>query len=220
MFEELEEKSPTVEKKYLLLYTIGSLVLIILTLISVSLDEWYTYCYWNFGLIKASTFIEGSAFRNEQVIADVRADACYGLKYTIELDCPNFCDYPYRFEFGGAFILLSTIIALIVQIFTFFHHLVKLRRPDFKQSNIAILMIVIFLLDFIGFIGYYFISGFVDLKSVDNVQDPDEGVLTQTSSNDPVNFEWKTGMPMYLVLIILQFFLMIFGIIFTRKGFS
>ena len=207
----LLKRSPPINQKYILVYILSSLALIVYSIVSVSMNQWYTYCFWDFGLVKAETILHNSPYKNEDTISDVRVDNCYGLKDTIERECPDFCDFPTRFEFAGAFILICTVISVIIQIFTSFYHFLRYKRRDFKKDNMMCLMIVIFILQFIGFIGYYFMAGFVSLKDV---------TTDQIGAYDANSFEWKAGMGMYISLFILQFGLMIFGLLFTRKGFS
>lgn len=182
-----------------------------MTIISISLEEWFTYCYWNFGLTVASTTLSNSAFKNEQTIADVRKDACHGLKDEIQDECPHFCDFPTRFEIGGALILFVVIISIISQIFSLFYHVLRYRRMDIRFDCIWFLIALSFLLQFIGFIGYYFICGFIGMKSVTD---------KETQKDSPNDFEWKGGLILYTIVWSLQFVLMVFGEIFTRKGFK
>ena len=211
MEEDLIKNSTPVRKLYLLIYIVSSLVLIAMTIVSISLEEWFTYCYWNFGLTKASTILANSAFKNEQTIADVRKDACHGLKEEIQDECPHFCNFPTRLEVAGALILFLTIVSVISQIFSLFYHVVRYRRIDLRFSCIWFLILLTFLLQFSGFLGYYLIGGFVSMDSVTN---------KEFQKDSPNDFEWKAGLIMYTTVLCLQFALMIFGQIFTRKGFK
>jgi hypothetical protein len=205
------KKSTHVRKVYLLIYIISSLLLTALTITTISLEDWFTYCYWDFGLTKASTILKDSAFKNEDTIADVRKDSCHGLKDEIQNECPKFCDYPTRFEVAGALILFVSIVSVIPQVFSMFYHLLRYRRGDFKFRSITCLILLSFCLQFVAFLGYYFISGFVKIDSVSNEK------IQKKSPND---FEWKAGLILYVCLIILQFFLALFGMLITRKGFK
>lgn len=216
----MEEEQPLlkfstpVKKVYLGGYIVASFTLIALTIAAVSLSEWYTYCYWDFGLVRANTFLKNSAFRSEDTISDVRADSCYGLKDTIEDACPDFCKFPLRFELAGALLILLTIVSILSQIFSTFYHFVRYRRLDFKLKSARFLVIFTFTLQFAAFMGYYFIAGFYALKDTKNTKSAD------LQGDETKHFEWKAGMGMYLTLVVLQFLLMIFGLIFTAKGFK
>lgn len=210
--EVLLKVSTPVSKKYLLIYIFSSILLIAFTIVAISLHDWFTYCYWNFGLVRASTFLHNSPFKNEDTISDVRADACYGLKDTTENECGKFCDFPTRFELGGAFILLFTIISVVSQTFTLFYHFLRYKRKDFKLGAIGFLICFTFALQFVGFIGYYFIAGFILIKNVSGHK--------RIGDSLPKDFEWRAGMVIYLILFVLQLGLMIFGLIFTKRGFK
>ena len=205
-------KSPRpVRKLYLLLYIFSAISLIAVTITALSLHEWFTYCYWNFGLVRASTTQKDSAFKNQNTIADVRAGSCYGLKDTIQAECPSFCNFPTRFELGGAFIIILSIISIISQIFSVFYHFLRYKKADFQLSSINFLICFTFSLQFVGYLGYYFIGGFVSLKGTHNIR---------LDSIDPTDFEWKAGNILFVILLVAQFSLMMFGLFFTSKAFK
>ena len=203
--------SSRVSKAFLIGYIVASVCLIALTITTISLERWFTYCYWDFGLTKATTILKDSAFKNEDTIADVRKDSCHGLKDEIQNECPDFCDYPTRIEIAGAIILFVTIVSVISQIFSLFYHILRLRRADFKLKSITCLIILSSCLQLVAFLAYYFISGFVKIDSVSNKK------IQKESPND---FKWKEGLILYTILVCLQFLLAVFGILTTRKGFK
>ena len=205
------KESNRVNKGFLIGYIAANACLIAMTITTISLEKWFTYCYWDFGLTKVKTILKDSAFKNEDTIADVRKDSCHGLKDEIQRECPHFCDYPTRFEIAGAIIMFVTIVSVISQIFCLFYHVLRLRRADFKFRSITCLMVLSACLQLVAFIVYYFISGFINIDSVSNKK------IQKESPND---FEWKGGLILYTCLVCLQFILAVFGILTTRKGFK
>ena len=108
--------------------------------------------------------------------------------------------------------MICTIISVVVQIFTLFYHFLRYKRRDYTHSSMTCLLCTAFTLQFVGFLGYYFIAGFISLKDVNKSQ--------KVGDEDPKDFKWLAGIPIYLSLFILQGGLMLFGLFFTRKGFK
>jgi hypothetical protein len=204
-----ESKAP-VNKLWFSIYMLGSAALVAYTIVAVSLNQWFQYCYWQFGLIHADTFLKNSAFKSEDTISDVRADSCYGLKQTVESECPKFCDFPTYFEFAGFFILTFTILGIICQIFALFYHVLRFRRESVRVRFIVLLQGAPFVLEFVGFIGYYSIGRFYAIESTKDLE---------IQNDRPKDFEWMGGMPIFVSVFVLQLGLMVLGIMKTRKTF-
>lgn len=210
MYIELNLIKKDKSKQVKLIYTFASILTIVLKLTSLNLMSWYTYCWWDFGLISAKSFKHFNNFKNENFIIDVQNDACKSLRSLVNYYCSHFCDKIWDLEnaglamiFLGSFSILFHMLCVSFHIWSYFY-------PSFKFRKIWVWLIFPTLLYFAGFLSFYFVVKPFDIKDFDGVNG---------DSYDRKNFEFLPAFYLAIATVVLDFSVMLYGLIKTLREF-
>lgn len=154
-----------VRKRHHIVFIIASTLLFIGITISLFLHSWVKYCWWDFGLIYASSFTTFTNFENESTISDVNSDSCQSLESFVERNCPDFCSYISGFEIGGGLMVLFSSLSLFFHFFCILFHIWSFFKVQFKFKRIGVLLVLSSACYLVGFFIYICLLKFFDLKN-------------------------------------------------------
>lgn len=132
----------TVRKRHHIVFIVTAVVIIISIAVDLSLHEWFKYCWWDFGLVHASSFTTFTNFDNESTVSDVYSDSCQSLKSLVEDNCPNFCTYLNRIEIGGIFMIIFGTLSLIFYFIIVLFHVWSFFKVAFKFKKIWVFLVL------------------------------------------------------------------------------
>ena len=198
----------SVRKRHHIAHIIISIIVILATSIDMALNTWFSYCWWNFGLARASSFTTFSNLKNESTISDVNSDVCESLRALVEENCPNFCNYINGFEIGGVFMILFGIMSLIFHVICVLFHAWSSFKVEFKFKKIGVFLVLPSCFYIIGIIFY---NGFINFLSIDK---------PNTKTNETRDLEIKFGFYLSIALVPLNLFLSAYGLLKTRIAFT
>ncbi|CAG9310372.1 unnamed protein product [Blepharisma stoltei] len=207
MYREEQFEKPKVAKYHHIIYISASAIIFILIIVDLALNRWFSYCWWDFGLIYAGTFTDFENLQNENSISDVKSDACGSLKGLIEGSCPDFCDYIDDFQSAGAVMVFSGIATLISIAACIFFHFLAFNRSAFRFRVMWVFLIMPTFWYSLGYVIYLGVGKFGDIKSTSSQRFKSE------------NFEMKEGMILAIVVISLNVMLMAYSFIKTKRAF-
>lgn len=186
-------------------YVFASTLIIIMKIIVLSLHEWFKYCWWDFALIYASTFMKFKNFQNESSISDVQNDSCGSIKSLVIDYCPGFCNQVVGFEKAGVTMMFFGIISILLEILCLAFHLWNFFKHSFRFKKIWAVIVMPKFLFALGFAVWYGVTGPYSQKSV--------------ISSEAKDFSLEGGFYLAVCIVCYDFLLMLFGLLRTRKAF-
>ena len=191
------------QKFHIFLYVGSVSVLILFCVIDLALDEWFKYCYWNIGLVNASSW----NYSSQNSISDAHDLACGSFQKTLEYVCPELCTNLNHFEIAGGMMIMFSIFTFAGFGIVLIMHLLLLCKKKVNFRFAWLFMFLPFTSYLLGFIVYCAIS---DISGIKDVNSPNSGL-------DPKNFTWEGGMIFAVIIIILMSANLGHGMLFTRK---
>lgn len=210
MYIELNLIKQDKSKQVKLLYSFVSIITIVFKITTLSLLGWYKYCWWDFGLISAQSFKHFNNFKNENFIIDVQNDACKSLRSLTDQYCSGFCDKLWDLENGGLTMIFLASCSIMIHILCVSFHIWSYFYPSFKFRKIWVWLIFPTLLYFAGFLSFYFVIKPYDIKDFDDVKG---------DKFDRHNFELLPAFYLAIVTVVLDFSVMLFGLLKTLREF-
>ena len=205
MYTNLDEPPP---KFHILIYIGSTLVLGLFAIIDLALQEWFKYCYFNFGLIYGDSTFDG--YSNENTISDIKDDFCNGgaIETYIKNACPGFCDNVDHFQTAGGLMIAFSIFTFIGFCFTLIMHIMLLCRKRISFRFSWLFMILPFVSYFAGFVFYCIAADTSNIKGVKKAP---------PQVSNPKNFKWEGGMIFAVIIIVFLCANMVHGLIFTKR---
>ena len=154
----------SVRKRHHIVFIIVSIISFLATIISMAMHSWFRYCWWDFGLVYASSFTTFTNFKNESTISDVSSDSCESLKGFVDKSCPDFCNYIGNFEIAGGLMIFFGTLSLIFNFLCILFHIWSFFKVQFKFKKIGVFLVLPSLCYCIGFLIYISLINFLDLK--------------------------------------------------------
>ena len=223
MYGQLPEEPPqrSISKGSLSLYLVVSLLTIGTTCVCLALQDWFTYCFWDWGLAQVSanqdlvsftsgvkTFDKGDTWTYNEF----KSDFCSGVtKSAFEMACPKMCSYRsdvmeanfYMLAFGAFTLLVLAVNALL--------HFIALCKNGTKCSTMPVLLVLPTLSFLAGFVVYIVLGGMTDFKGT-------KGSIggMDTGAEDS---ELGPGIILGIVLIVVNSVLTVIGLVYTKHAF-
>ena len=215
MYEKINGASFT--WRYLFLANgIISFLIIIAIVVNMSLHRWFVYCFWEFGLFYGGKIYDEIALHDEYTIFDVHSDACGSVKLVYEEVCPDLCDYLYRFAAAGGVMIFLGIICLVFHLILMWAHCIKASQSKLKIKCFWLMLCIPTIAYTLGLLLYVAV---IDPLNVENTAESNSTKGIQLDNN-PRDIDMQGGFWMAFVLVWVQAFQAIFGLVFTRKGFK
>jgi hypothetical protein len=198
----------SVRKRHHIVFIVCSIIQMLSIAISMALHNWFSYCWWDFGLVYANSFTTFTNFNNEQTISDVNSDACQSLRILVEQNCPHFCDYLPKIEVGGIFMILFGTLSLIFYLVGILFHVWSFFKVQFKFKKIWVFLVLPSVMYITGAIIY---NCSIDILGIDR---PD------TSRFEVKAPEAKVGLYFCWVISPASVILSVYGLKTTRAAFT
>ena len=196
------------ERLHLIIYSSVQLVLIVLLIICLALNDWFKYCFWEFGLVYAHSFRwRIRDVYDDTTISGVRDDWCEDSD-SVEYFCPSFCTYISSFESAGGFMVFIGVVTLLSAVATVVMHVLALFGRPLKHWLVWVWMPLPAGLWLLGTVIY---GGVTNLAGIDDVRGH--------HPYDPKNAEVEGGLILCAILVVLQCFLLLYGLLTSRKAF-
>ena len=197
----------SVRKRHHIVYIIFSVAIMLSIAIDMSLHHWLRYCWWDFGLVYASSFTTFTNFSNEQTISDVSSDACQSLQSLVEENCPHFCDYLSDLEAAGVLMIVFGSLSLMFYLIAVLFHLWSFFKVQFKFKKILVFLVMPSVLYCLGVIMYNSIVNILGIKS------------PNTSRFETKSPEIKEGLYFSYAIVPLSILHSAYGVLQTRIAF-
>lgn len=191
-------------KKFLIIYVVLALILLILTIVNLALSDWYEYCFWKFGLVSSELIDSDSGASKKDTIGAVKDAICGSEEAGYNYICPGVCDNLKGFRDGGAVMIFFSVLTLLALLGSGALHVLAIIGRSWKSKLFWAwinLPVVVWLL---GIIIYGIVS---NIGSIDDTK------------GEASNVEVKGGVGLCIFLVLLQIAVNVFAIIFTRKAF-
>jgi hypothetical protein len=190
MYTPLEEQP---SKIHIGIYITSVFILGVFCVIDLALHEWFDYCFWNIGLVYATSIF------NESSLASAYT-TCDDNRENIEMICPNACSNIQHFEIAGGMMITMSVFSLIGLILLAIMHIVLLCGKKINYRFAWLIMFVPFLTYLGGLVIYCAIANTVNLQTYYGP-----------------SFDMKGGMIFAIIIIIFMAVNLVHGIIFTRR---
>lgn len=210
--------SEDINKLHVFINIVSTIVLSVFCVVDMALENWFEYCYWNIGLIKADPF--GDYFSGESTISDAHDDACdsHDIKTVIQDICPDLCDNLDNAKLSGGFLIAFGVLTILSFIFVFLIHVLLLCK---KKVNMRFSWTILFtpLLFWLG--GFVLFCSIIDTSGIRSTKDiddqPNKKSLEYLFGRSPSDFEMQGGMIFAIIIIIFMAIHLGHGLIFTRR---
>lgn len=116
------ESDPFIEKQKVRLHCLISMLLnilvVVIQIVSISLQNWTHYCYFDWSLFGGETTEIGLTDRisGYNYYSDIDDQLCNNYKPVIDAACPDFCENLDHFESAGIVMLVFQILSCISSI--------------------------------------------------------------------------------------------------------
>lgn len=190
-----------------LFYIVLSFLVIAVKITDLSLQVWFKYCWWQFGLITASSITNYTNLENETLIIDVENSACRSLKPLVKYYCPEFCDNIVKIEHAGYCMLIFGIFSMITESICLGFHVWNLYHKESHFDRIWALIVIPKLLFALGFVIWY---GLIDPENIKYIE----------HKHQARPFELFEGFYVACAVLALDFCLMIYGLRWTQRAFT
>ena len=215
MYTALSEE---INKLHVYINLLATVILSVFCVVDMALEDWFEYCYWNIGLVKANPF--GDYFSGESTIADAHDDACDSsdVKTIIEHLCPDLCDNLKHSELSGGFLITFGVFTIISFIFVFLLHLLLLCKKRVNMRFTWTLLFAPILFWLLGFVLYCSIIQTSDIRGTKDIDDePNKKTWKFLFGRSPSDFQMEGGMIFAIIILIFMAFHLAHGLIFTRR---
>jgi hypothetical protein len=193
----------------LLLFFIGELVLILLTMLKYPI---FSYCYWDFYLfkIKKNTSKDIQAGSGKTTAASLYSSVCHGDQNDV-IWCPDLCQSIKSIRYSWIYFLVGaaicgglSLLALGLNCSSIYCCKGKCMRV-FQRVMIGLALLVYVA----GCCGYYFYSRF-DQHFDDTIKPVSPDKKKKAKWPDPDNFEWDFGI---FLMLISAIYVLIFKVV-------
>ena len=152
---------------HLIVFFISSVVCLLLGIIDLCLPTWFSYCWWDFGLIAAANTSIIKEFSGENTIADVQNDICGDLESLVERSCSSACSNVKNIRSAGLVMLVFGSISLFFMFCSAGIALIRLCKGRVKRMYIGV-TIAPFVIWLLGFSSYAGVAGLGIFDSPNN----------------------------------------------------
>lgn len=202
-----------VSNRSLYFFSFLQLSVVALIIVSLSVPDWYDYCWFQFGVGSArSLSLPGSDF--EEHLYVLHYTLCSWMPQSVpETHCPEFCAGVKRLEHASGALLFFLVYSAALGLISAVLHLYITRAKDFQCPSIRLLIASPALMMITGFGVYCVIAEFQSFKKVH--KDP-----TLCEGSEPVDFTPQWGLLLSASLVMLQTLTVLYGFIETSKRFK
>jgi len=191
-------------KKFLIIYVVLALILLILTIVNLALNDWYEYCFWKFGLVSAEPIDSDLGASKKDTIGAVKDAICGSDEDGYDSFCPGVCGNLKGFRDGGAVMIFFSVLALITTLGSGALHVLAIIGRSWKSKLYWVWINLPLGVWLLGTIIYGIVA---NIGSIDK---------TKGIAND-VKVEGGVGLCIFLVLFHIA--VNVYAMIFTRKAF-
>jgi hypothetical protein len=182
-------------------------------ILSLSLDKWFNYCVFSFGIHRIYT-IDSDAGSTDRFISELQ-DTCDDYDNAFEAVCEDLCDNIDRLRSASDAIISMSAFTLFLIFVTLVLYYTRLVKPDFRIS-IRNSIISGFLFNFLQLILYVFgLILYGGIGQMHNYDDPD---CDYAGGADCDDFTVRGGLAIAIVTAILMLPISIYGFFATRKA--
>lgn len=98
-----------------LIYIVGAVILLVLSTVALALNDWVTYCFYQFGLTKVWLKNGDDISGDTSTIGDLRDLLCTGeLESVVDGFCPDFCSNILHMKHAGGAMLGLGIASILL----------------------------------------------------------------------------------------------------------
>jgi len=197
----------------LYLFAFLQLAVVALVLLSLSIPDWFDYCWFQFGVGSArSLSLPGSDF--EEHLYALHYTLCHWMPDSVpEQHCPGFCAGIKRLDHASGALLFFLVYSAGLGLVSAVLHLYITRAKDFQCPSIRLLIASPALMMITGFGVYCVIADFQSFKPVSKDHNLCEG-------SGPIDFQPQWGLLLSAALVMLQTLTVLYGFIVTSKRFK
>jgi len=201
MWERIEVTGIPNIKCYLVIYVVFAMILLILTIVDASQNNWYEYCFWNFGLEDADPI---DSDEDTQTIGYFQDEVCSRDETFYSSACPGVCDHLKAFQHGGKVMTSLMIVSSFATLCSgALHALAICGRYSLRYFYIV----------WVSLAMLAWLSGIIAYGIITNIASFDD---TKGSAS---NVEVKGGVGLCIFLVVFHLAVTIYAFIFTRKAF-
>ena len=200
MYQTLPSDSS--DKKHLLIYTIPAFILLILCIVDLPLNSWYTYCLFEFGLHSVH-MKNGDDIPSISSIGDLQDELC-GSVDLLDGVCPGFCGNLKNMKNGGAAMIAFGVISVVLLTALLVLHVLAFLGKVWRSRVVTVLVISPFLFWLLGVIIY---GGVVNIAGI------------KSTNAGGADMKLGGGVGLCIVVAIVQLVAMILGLVFSRRAF-
>lgn len=112
-------------KLHCVLSALMNILVVVMQLVSISVNEWASYCYFSWGLVSAETTTAGLVKRvsGHNYYSDIHSEMCGDYKPVIDAACNDFCGNLNRIWSAGIVMIIFQVISCGINIFYAVLHL-------------------------------------------------------------------------------------------------
>ena len=184
-----------------------------LIILSLSVPDWFDYCWFQFSVSSAKSIsLSGSDF--EEHLYVLHYSLCQWMPDCVpEKHCPGFCNTVKRLEHASGALLFFMVYSAGLGLISAVLHLYITRVKNFQCPSIRLLIASPALMLVTGFGVYCVIADFGSIESVTQDHSLCEG-------NSPKDFTPQWGLLLSASLVLLQVVTVVYGVIETSKRFK
>ena len=111
-----------------------NLLVVIIQIVSISINQWSHYCYFDLGLVQGKSTNDGISERisGYNYYSKIHNEMCNSYKPVIDAACTDFCEIITRLEEAGIVMIIFQIISCAINLFYVGLH-ISMYRGKFKQ---------------------------------------------------------------------------------------
>lgn len=197
---------------HIVFYITINVIICILTILNLSLQHWFEYCWWHFGLVNVDSTSEYDQLEDWNTLAELRDEVCGSKQSDFEKYCPNICDNVYNITYAGGFMIFTGILVLLSSSWTIFLHVKLYQKPHFRVTFVGKYIMLPFIFYFLGILCYI---GIINLPDLEKVHQYD-----LESEDAPSDLEYNLGLGLGICNVAITGFVMLYGICVTWKTFA
>lgn len=189
-----------------LIYIAGVVVLLILSVVALALNDWVTYCFYQFGLTKVWLKNGDDLSGDTSTIGDLRDVLCINeLESNIDHFCSGFCSNTLHMKHGGGAMLGLGIASILLLAGS---GAVFVLGSFGKHINAQVVSIAVVLPALLWVAGLAVYIGVSDFPAFDD------------ASNGATNVEFDGGFALACAVAGLLIALALLGVVLSRKLFN
>ena len=197
---------------HIVLYVGINIIVCILTIVNLSLQEWFDYCWWHIGLVNVDPTGDFYGLEEWDTLSELRDKICGDRQDEFEKYCPNICDNIYNFSYAGGLMILTGVLVLLSSLLTIFLHVQLYRKPHIRVTFVGKYIMLPFIFYFLGILCYV---GIINLPNLEKVHQHD--LSSEDAPSDP---EYNLGLILAIFNTGMTGCIMMYGICVTWRTFA